>query len=79
MWCRSGRPASLLVGYLTVNVARQVQETPSARIRSEGDLRGLRVAVRSGTVSESLLRDLNAASSGPKGHDRAAGQHPLSH
>lgn len=58
--------ASLLVGYLTVNVARQVQETPSARISSEGDLRGLRVAVRSGTVSESLLRDLNATSSGPK-------------
>ncbi|MCP9800228.1 ABC transporter substrate-binding protein [Synechococcus sp. RedBA-s] len=58
--------ASLLVGYLTVNVARQVQGTPSARIRSEGDLRGLRVAVRSGTVSESLLRELNAGSSAAK-------------
>lgn len=52
----------LLVGYLTVNVARQVQGTPSARVRAEADLRGLRVAVRSGTVSEALLRELNAGS-----------------
>ena len=54
--------ASLLVGYLTVNVARQVQGTPSARVRAEADLRGLRVAVRNGTVSEALLRELNAGS-----------------
>jgi ABC-type amino acid transport substrate-binding protein len=58
--------ASLLVGYLTVNVVRQVQGTPSARIRSESDLRGLRVGVRSGTVSEALLRELNAGGSAPK-------------
>ncbi|MFQ6537826.1 MULTISPECIES: transporter substrate-binding domain-containing protein [Aphanothece] len=58
--------ASLLVGYLTVNVARQVQGGPSARIRSEADLRGLRVGVRGGTVSEALLQELNAGSSAPK-------------
>ncbi|SBO43266.1 ABC transporter substrate-binding protein [Cyanobium sp. NIES-981] len=58
--------ASLLVGYLTVNVARQVQGTPAARIRSEGDLRGLRVGVRGGTVSEALLQELNAGGRGAK-------------
>jgi polar amino acid transport system substrate-binding protein len=58
--------ASLLVGYLTVNVAREAQGTAGGGIRSEADLRGLRVAVRSGTVSEALLRELNAAGTGPK-------------
>jgi ABC-type amino acid transport substrate-binding protein len=58
--------ASLLVGYLTVNVAREVQGTAGGRIRSEGDLRGRRVGVRSGTVSEALLRELNAAAGGEK-------------
>lgn len=58
--------ASLLVGYLTVNVAREVQGTASGGIRSESDLRGLRVGVRSGTVSEALLKELNAANTGPK-------------
>ncbi|QPN58192.1 transporter substrate-binding domain-containing protein [Synechococcus sp. CBW1107] len=58
--------ASLLVGYLTVNVAREVQGTAAGRIRSESDLRGLRVGVRSGTVSEALLKELNAGTTGPK-------------
>ncbi len=57
--------ASLLVGYLTVNVAREAQTTAGRGIRSEADLRGLRVAVRSGTVSETFLRELNATGSGP--------------
>lgn len=58
--------ASLLVGYLTVNVAREVQGTAAGRIRSESDLRSLRVGVRSGTVSEALLKELNAGTTGPK-------------
>lgn len=58
--------ASLLVGYLTVNVAGEIQDTASGAIRSPADLRGLRVGVRSGTVSESLLKELNASSPGPK-------------
>lgn len=58
--------ASLLVGYLTVNVAGEVQGKAAGGIRSPADLRGLRVGVRSGTVSESLLRELNASSPGAK-------------
>jgi len=52
--------ASLLVGYLTVNVAGEIQDTASGAIQSPADLRGLRVGVRSGTVSEALLKELNA-------------------
>jgi polar amino acid transport system substrate-binding protein len=54
--------ASLLVGYLTVNVARDVQGTASGGIRSEEDLRGRRVGARQGTVSEGLLNGLNTDS-----------------
>ncbi|MEA5391271.1 transporter substrate-binding domain-containing protein [Cyanobium gracile UHCC 0139] len=56
--------ASLLVGYLTVNVAGEIQGRSTGAIRSPADLRGLRVGVRSGTVSESLLKELNASSPG---------------
>jgi ABC-type amino acid transport substrate-binding protein len=58
--------ASLLVGYLTVNVAREVQGSASGSIRSEADLLGLRVGVRQGTVSESLLKELNKGSAAAK-------------
>jgi polar amino acid transport system substrate-binding protein len=58
--------ASLLVGYLTVNVAREIQGRASGRITSPEDLRGLRVGVRSGTVSESLLRELNGKAGQPR-------------
>ncbi|KAF0654238.1 amino acid ABC transporter substrate-binding protein/signal transduction system [Cyanobium sp. Copco_Reservoir_LC18] len=58
--------ASLLVGYLTVNVAGEIQDRASGDIRSPADLRGRRVGVRAGTVSESLLKELNATSTGPK-------------
>lgn len=57
---------SLLVGYLTVNVVREVQGRAKGNITALSDLRGLRVAVRRGTVSESVLREINAASSGTK-------------
>jgi ABC-type amino acid transport substrate-binding protein len=58
--------ASLLVGYLTVNVAGEIQDRASGDIRSPTDLRGLRVGVRGGTVSESLLKEINATGTGPK-------------
>jgi ABC-type amino acid transport substrate-binding protein len=58
--------ASLLVGYLTVNVAGEIQGRASGAIRSPEDLRGLRVGVRGGTVSEGLLKELNATGTGPK-------------
>lgn len=55
--------ASLLVGYLTVNVAGEIQDRAVGRIRSVEDLRGLRVGVRGGTVSEALLQELNGMAS----------------
>ena len=58
--------ASLLVGYLTVNVAGEIQGKATGAIRSPADLRGLRVGVRSGTVSEALLKELNAGGTGAK-------------
>jgi polar amino acid transport system substrate-binding protein len=58
--------ASLLVGYLTVNVAREVQGSAGGSIGSEADLLGLRVGVRQGTVSEGLLKELNKGSSASK-------------
>ena len=58
--------ASLLVGYLTVNVAGEIQDKASGAIQSPADLRGLRVGVRSGTVSEALLKELNAGGTGEK-------------
>lgn len=58
--------ASLLVGFLTVNVVRETQEKSSGRIRSLEDLRGLRVAVRPGTVSADLLRELDRSGTGPR-------------
>jgi polar amino acid transport system substrate-binding protein len=57
---------SLLVGYLTVNVVREVQGRTRGNITALGDLRGLRVGVRRGTVSESVLREINAGSGGAK-------------
>jgi ABC-type amino acid transport substrate-binding protein len=57
---------SLLVGYLTVNVVREVQGRARGNITALSDLRGLRVGVRRGTVSESVLREINAGSNGAK-------------
>ncbi len=56
--------ASLLVGYLTVNVVRETQGRLSGRLESPADLRGRRVAVRIGSVSEALLRELNGRGEG---------------
>lgn len=52
--------ASLLVGYLTVTVVNETQGRLSSRLESVEGLRGLRVAVRSGSVSEALLREVNS-------------------
>jgi ABC-type amino acid transport substrate-binding protein len=49
-----------------VNVAGEIQGKATGAIRSPADLRGLRVGVRAGTVSEALLKELNATSSGTK-------------
>jgi polar amino acid transport system substrate-binding protein len=49
-----------------VNVAQEVQGSAGGSIRSEEDLRGLRVGVRQGTVSESLLKELNTGGTAAK-------------
>ncbi|MEB3255767.1 MAG: transporter substrate-binding domain-containing protein [Synechococcaceae cyanobacterium] len=56
--------ASLLVGYLTVTVVNETQGRLSGRFEAPDDLRGLRVAVRPGSVSEALLREVNSRGSG---------------
>jgi ABC-type amino acid transport substrate-binding protein len=52
--------ASLLVSYVTLNVVRGNQELSNRNLRNLQDLAGQRVAVRPGTVSDELLRRLNA-------------------
>ncbi len=56
--------ASLLVGYLTVNVVRETQGRLNGSLESPADLRGRRVAVRPGSVSEALLREVNSRGEG---------------
>jgi polar amino acid transport system substrate-binding protein len=53
--------ASLLVGFLTVRVVDETQGRARGRIRDLTDLEGLRVAVRRGSISETLIRELNRA------------------
>ncbi len=57
--------ASLLVGYLTVTVVNETQGRLSGRLESPNDLRGRRVAVRPGSVSEALVREVNSRGEGP--------------
>lgn len=57
--------ASLLVGYLTVTVVNETQGRLSGRMEGPDDLRGRRVAVRPGSASEALLREINARREGP--------------
>jgi len=47
-------------------VVREVQGRTKGNITALSNLRGLRVGVRRGTVSESVLRELNAGSDGVK-------------
>jgi len=57
--------ASLLVGYFTVNVMREAQIIGSRNITQLKDLLGLRVGLKAGTVSENLIKELNASGGGP--------------
>jgi polar amino acid transport system substrate-binding protein len=57
--------ASLLVGYLTVTVVNEIEGRLSGSLESTNDLRGRRVAVRTGSVSEALLREVNGRGEGP--------------
>lgn len=51
--------ASLLVGYLTVHVVEETRRRSAESLKSLEDLRGRRVAVRPGSISASLLDELN--------------------
>lgn len=51
--------ASLLVGFLTIHVVEETRERTSSTLRSLEDLRGRRVAVRPGSISASLLEEMN--------------------
>jgi hypothetical protein len=54
--------ASLLVGYLTVHVVEETRRRSAESLKSLEDLRGRRVAVRPGSISASLLEELNRSS-----------------
>ncbi len=54
---------SLLVGYITVSLVRDSEKRLTGGVDRLEDLLGLRVGIRAGTVSESLLAELNATSS----------------
>lgn len=51
--------ASLLVGFLTIHVVEETRERASSKLMGLEDLRGLRVAVRPGSISAQLLNDMN--------------------
>jgi len=53
---------SLLVGYFTVNLAHDSEDKLAGGVVRLEDLAGLRVGLRAGTVSETLVTELNAAS-----------------
>ena len=54
---------SLLVGYITINLVKESENKAAGGVERLEDLLGLRVGLRAGTVSESLLTELNATSS----------------
>ncbi|MEB3304103.1 MAG: transporter substrate-binding domain-containing protein [Cyanobacteriota bacterium] len=51
--------ASLLVGFLTVHVVEETRQRTAKPLKDLEDLRGRRVAVRPGSISASLLEELN--------------------
>jgi polar amino acid transport system substrate-binding protein len=59
--------ASLLVGYLTVHVVEETRRRSAESLTSLEDLRGRRVAVRPGSISATLLQEMN----------ERAGSHPV--
>jgi ABC-type amino acid transport substrate-binding protein len=58
--------ASLLVGFLTIHVVEETRQRGSGTLQRLEDLQGRRVAVRPGSISASLLDDLNQRSRGPR-------------
>jgi polar amino acid transport system substrate-binding protein len=58
--------ASLLVGFLTIHVVEETRERSKGGLKGLQDLRGLRVAVRPGTISAAVLDELTRGSNGPK-------------
>ena len=57
--------ASLLVGFLTVQVVEETRERSTGSIQGLDDLRGLRVAVRQGSISAGLLDEMNRVAGKP--------------
>lgn len=57
--------ASLLVGFLTVHVVEETRERSAGTLRGLEDLRGLRVAVRPGSISAALVQEMNRSGNGP--------------
>jgi polar amino acid transport system substrate-binding protein len=51
--------ASLLVGFLTVHVVEETRERTTGALKGLEDLRGRRVAVRTGSISAALLEEMN--------------------
>lgn len=58
--------ASLLVGFLTIHVVEETRQRTSSTLQSLEDLRGLRVAVRPGSISASLVEEMNQRPGVPK-------------
>ncbi len=53
--------SAVLVGFLTVELVHEAQGRAGKRVQQLSDLAGLRVGFKPGTVSESLVREINAA------------------
>lgn len=58
--------ASLLVGFLTVHVVEETRERSSQTFQDLEDLRGRRVAVRPGSISATLLEEMNQRQGVPR-------------
>jgi ABC-type amino acid transport substrate-binding protein len=56
--------ASLLVGFLTIHVVEETRQRGTGSLRSLEDLRGRRIAVRPGSISATLLEELNRGAPG---------------
>jgi len=51
--------SAVLVGFLTVELVQEAQGRAGKRVQSLNDLAGLRVGLKPGTVSESLVEEIN--------------------
>ena len=55
--------SAVLVGFLTVELVQEAQGRAGQRVQRLSDLVGLRVGLKPGTVSESLVEEINRSSS----------------